>query len=548
MTDETLFGWVHISDIHFGHGDASHGWDQKMVLDRLIEDLPQAMAQGAPRPDAILVTGDIAFSGAGRSPAEYRNAEAWLKRLGEAVHLGPDHIFLVPGNHDVNRGVDAKLNVGTIVNALRTGTMMLDEGLRDDDVREILTLRMASYLELATRFAPACLLPPAAEPELFWVHRLAARGLAVRLCGLNTALLSRDDTDQGKLQLGKQQLTLVTTPAAPGEIVIVLTHHPLREWLSDGKAAEQWIESSAHLHLSGHVHEAESAEIRHGVGTHVVNITAGAAHGEMPPEAWVPSSHGYNFAGIVADAEGRLGVRTWPRRWSEKSKSFRTDVDSVPNDERFAYHALRASLPRGAKAAAPALAPAPVTAPPPAASPKAPDEPLQVFVSFAKDDEADAEEVLKRLRLINTKYRFKKAPPLLRAWSVRDLVAGQDVRQEVARHLASADIVLLLVSDAYLSSPDLLEDEMFAAFERNDRREARVLPILLRPCDFAAAPFAGLQFLPYYQNRDDQKPRPVSSLKRDEAFLEVQTQIRASGREPAQGARVNAPGRLHGRG
>src|SRR5580700_1451437 len=79
LMDETLFAWVHISDIHFGHGDAGHKWDQGLVLERLRLDLPAAMKLGAPRPDAILVTGDVAFSG---GPDEYAKADAWLRELG----------------------------------------------------------------------------------------------------------------------------------------------------------------------------------------------------------------------------------------------------------------------------------------------------------------------------------------------------------------------------------------------------------------------------------------------------------------------------------
>ena len=68
--DETLFGWIHLSDIHFGHGDASHGWDQDLVMAALRRDIA-----GKPAPvrvDAIFVTGDIAFAsrfsiGGGRS-------------------------------------------------------------------------------------------------------------------------------------------------------------------------------------------------------------------------------------------------------------------------------------------------------------------------------------------------------------------------------------------------------------------------------------------------------------------------------------------------
>ncbi len=540
MSDETLFGWVHLSDIHFGHGDASHGWDQKMVLERLVQDLPEAMKQGAPRPDAILVTGDIAFSGGGRSPQEYADAEAWLRRVGEAVGLGPERTFLVPGNHDVNRGVDA--SIGAVVDELRAGTMLFDDSLRRPDVRGILTSRMAKYLQLAARFAP-----PSAEPELFWVHRLAGRGgLAVRLCGLNTALLSRDDTDEGKLQLGKQQLNLVTLPsAAPGEVVIVLTHHPLRPWLRDGKTAEQWIETSAHLHLSGHVHEAESAEVRRGVGTHIVHIVAGSAHGEKMPEAWVPSSHGYNFAGVVAGADGRLAVRTWPRRWSESSKSFRRDFDAVPDDQRFAEHALRASLPAAASTAAPPApirpASVPVRSPsPPVARTVEPRRPVRVFASYAPKD-APAREALS-VALSGA----RRDNTLVLEASRHTGTAPSSVDPA----LEQAELILLLLSPDYLAWDYGYDVEMAAARARDEAGAAQVLVILLRKTDLVSARrdyksiasgdreetwLDKLSRLPYARGRDDNNdPRltdhdglPIATWDdKDAAWTEVALEIR----------------------
>ena len=34
---KSLFTWLHLSDIHIGHGDVSHQWDQRLVL-RAMED------------------------------------------------------------------------------------------------------------------------------------------------------------------------------------------------------------------------------------------------------------------------------------------------------------------------------------------------------------------------------------------------------------------------------------------------------------------------------------------------------------------------------
>ncbi|WP_170234382.1 metallophosphoesterase family protein [Azomonas agilis] len=51
-------------------------------------------------PDAIIVSGDIAFAGA---PDEFAFATEWLTKLCEACRCSLESVFVVPGNHDVVR-------------------------------------------------------------------------------------------------------------------------------------------------------------------------------------------------------------------------------------------------------------------------------------------------------------------------------------------------------------------------------------------------------------------------------------------------------------
>ncbi len=51
--------------------------------------------------------------------------------------------------------------------------------------------------------------------------------------------------------------------------------------------------------------------------------------------------------------------------------------------------------------------------------------------------------------------------------------------------------------------------------DRHRRREATVIPIILRPCDWQDMPFAGLQGLP-------KNARPVTAYPNaDEAYMEI---------------------------
>lgn len=337
---QVLFSWIHLSDIHFGHGDTEHRWDQKLVLDQLKQDFPKIRNAGAPAAEAILVTGDIAFSGAGRSPNEYVDAKQWIEGVAAAANLQAKHVFIVPGNHDINRAQDRGRAVRSLLGDLRSREdsteASLDNALKNSDEKTLLVQRMHAYLEFAANFAPWCQrdpLPPS-DKRLFWRETISARnGLRIRLVGLNTALISADETDEGKLQLGTEQLhfALEEVPTS-NELVLVLTHHPLRPWLSDGRKAESWIQSRAHVHIFGHVHEADLQSVRHGSGKSFVRMVAGAAHAEKEGR-YVAARHGYNIAAVEQQDNGSLLLRIWPRRWSDKNKEFRADMDLLDDGQ-----------------------------------------------------------------------------------------------------------------------------------------------------------------------------------------------------------------------
>jgi 3',5'-cyclic-AMP phosphodiesterase len=78
-----VFVIAHVSDTHFGNAVQDPAARAAGVLDHLL-----AMS---PRPDVLVVTGDVADHG---SAAEYAEARAWLARW-------PGALAVCPGNHDV---------------------------------------------------------------------------------------------------------------------------------------------------------------------------------------------------------------------------------------------------------------------------------------------------------------------------------------------------------------------------------------------------------------------------------------------------------------
>ncbi|NUQ74429.1 MAG: metallophosphoesterase [Polyangiaceae bacterium] len=505
---ETLFRWIHISDIHMGHGDAGYGWDQRLVLEELKRDIGrQLKAQPEPAVDAIFVTGDIANTGAGRRPNEYEDAAAWLSAVGQAAGVTSDRIFVVPGNHDVDRGADKDAPVKELVSAVREGKRGLDDALASPGERALLATRMQKYLDFANKFGPAGAMDP-----LLWTHRFAARsGLNVRLLGLNSALLAADDEDYGRLRVGMTQLGRALIDLKDDELVLALAHHPLRGgWVADEAEIEPYLKRHVHALLTGHVHEADSEASRSGSGGSFLRLSAGSAHGDKMPKG-IPAGHGYSFGSVVRDDKGRASLRIMPRKWSAKNASFRPDIDNIPEDDRtFAEHALPPSLALSAFAGS---TEGKARSTPSAALPVVPNEPVPIFVSAAPKDDELREELQKHMVTLR---RQKKAV----FTHSQEAPAGDDRELWIREQVDKARIILLLISKDYVASDEYYEDELMRAVERHDRGEARVIPILLRKFSFSGEPFAKLQALP-------RNGKPIENFPggRDEAMTDIAKEV-----------------------
>jgi 3',5'-cyclic AMP phosphodiesterase CpdA len=147
MNESYRFSWVHLSDIHFNHGDVAQGLDQQLVLHELRSDIEAFNKHNIPKPEAIFITGDIAFSGNVRKDVEYDNAHRWISLLAEAVNIKEDRIFVVPGNHDVQRNiVQHDKNAARLLESLRSGNEKIDNALEHPDDRALLVSRLKNYI------------------------------------------------------------------------------------------------------------------------------------------------------------------------------------------------------------------------------------------------------------------------------------------------------------------------------------------------------------------------------------------------------------------
>lgn len=115
-----------------------------------------------------------------------------------------------------------------------------------------------------------------------------------------------------------------------------------------------------------------------------------------------------------------------------------------------------------------------------------------------------------------------KREGLIDAWHDRKIPVGNEVDSSIDDKLEVAEVILLLISPDFLASPYCYDKEVQRAMQRHEERSARVIPVILRPCDWKSAPFGKLLAAP-------KDGKPVTKWPdRDEAFVAIVQQIRAA--------------------
>src|SRR5437763_16680979 len=113
---------------------------------------------------------------------------------------------------------------------------------------------------------------------------------------------------------------------------------------------------------------------------------------------------------------------------------------------------------------------------------------IEIFYAYAHKDEELRKELDKNLSLL-------RRDGLIKGWHDRDINAGEEWVREIAIHLNTDQIILLLISSDFLASDYCYSVEMRRAIERHKTGEACVIPIILRPTANAwkRTPFGQLQ-------------------------------------------------------
>src|SRR5215469_14596400 len=136
----------------------------------------------------------------------------------------------------------------------------------------------------------------------------------------------------------------------------------------------------------------------------------------------------------------------------------------------------------------------------------------EVFISYAQQDKPYRER-------LETHLSTLKEQGLIALWHDGHIELGTKNAHTIDAYLEKARIIVLLVSADYLAS-DTCKHQMERALKQQQAGVARVIPLVVRSCDWKHLPVGQLQALPM-------NGKPVSLWADvDEAWTQVAAELR----------------------
>jgi UDP-2,3-diacylglucosamine pyrophosphatase LpxH len=276
--------WLHVSDFHLSE---SNPYDRRVILRSLVSSVRQFREKGEQVPDLIFATGDIAKDG---KTKDYDSATKFFDELLDAARLGKDRLFIVPGNHDVDRRMGKGL--GRTFNTKDD----VDEYFDPETPTPHLTQKLHAFSEWYNNYFNTIRAFPT-NTTCSPVEIIAVRESAVAILALNSALFCIDDHDVAQLFIGRlcldnarEQLKRLSA----ADLTIALIHHPL-DWLSqvERRNIKAALGESVDLLLHGHCHEIDAESIASANGGYL-KLAAGASY---QGRAWSNSAMYATFDG-----------------------------------------------------------------------------------------------------------------------------------------------------------------------------------------------------------------------------------------------------------
>ncbi len=220
-------------------------YDENKVLNPLLNTIEEK------KPDLIFVTGDIGMSG---EKKDYILAKKFFKDMLSRAKIKSDRLWIVPGNHDVERDIFLQRTIDSDKSVKFFG---------EPKARKHQITKFNSYVKFIQDMFPTRQLA-----ECDAVHKptvLKIGDFPIGILSLNSAWFSQGNDDKDNLWIGERMVRerseqlekQLKEEKCSLKLIIGILHHPF-EYLHTSDTSEIWIRNNCKIVLRGHLHKMDA--------------------------------------------------------------------------------------------------------------------------------------------------------------------------------------------------------------------------------------------------------------------------------------------------
>ena len=312
---ENRIRWIHLSDFHVGKDN----YETIKIFNHILKGITNQRTENF-EPDFVFITGDIANKG-NEKEYEIFNDE-FLEPLCKILEIQSplNKIFIVPGNHDLERKYVKDLNYEDHLGSVNS---FFNCDIKGKEEREIHHSRAFKNFSEYTLMANLNKLNWLDSNNGFFVEKMKKNNVHVGIVGINTAWLSKSESDEKKLTPGLDLVEKALIEINDCDLKLVLGHHPLSWFNEDHKKTIETIFSDNNvLYIHGHLHKNRVQPLSNGVnGFLEIQSGAGFQIKEYASSLW---KNGYVWAEV--DLKENC-IYLQPRYWKSTEKRWGVSDD-----------------------------------------------------------------------------------------------------------------------------------------------------------------------------------------------------------------------------
>ncbi len=336
--------YLHLSDLHIGYAEmrgdtwATEAFNQDIVIQSMLEALRNLIRENNYF-DFIILTGDIARKG---KSEEYLVAEIFVKSLLKVTCLPQERLYLIPGNHDVNRAEIKKfhLNLYNFNDQNQINDLLIEPESLDIFTRKFRNFNEFAEKAMGRRHFDSTTFQFSEALEL----EKHGQRFKFNLLGLNSCLFAGyDGDDQQKLALSLYQVHRAINQLDENALFSIgYLHHPFSTFHPVDEVCKNRLLQKLDIIHTGHVHKAYGYAFQSTSGEAVV-IGAGASYESRT------SKNSFNVVEIEL-ATGSAKVQSYKYLPDHHLWKVDTDFNPVTSDDYFHFTISSIQLVGGKKA------------------------------------------------------------------------------------------------------------------------------------------------------------------------------------------------------